>query len=164
MKLVLFCVAVFVCLSTNAHAAITCWYGPGGSSTGADDADPRYPANQVSSAGGPGVSSDYAWAYTVDGPPSECPKTLPESFNAAKTSSTTGLYLYTGPLTAVSGTLQLHSAHLAGYVVVVPCSGVKIDQAALTKLAGTSVTVTGRYTIAPKGGKFCATGFLSAQP
>ena len=163
MKITL-CAAAFLCLVTHAHAAITCWYGPGRNFTGADDADSRYPQNQVSPAGGPGVSSDYTWAYTVDGNPSECPKMLPKNFDSAKSDTTTGIYLYTGPLTTVGSALHLTSPHLGGgYVVVVPCKGASYDTTALARLPGQALTVTGRYNLTPKGGKFCATGFIAPQ-
>jgi hypothetical protein len=162
MKSIVFCAALLGFSAVNAQAAYTCWYNPSGQLTGPDGADPRFPVNQVTVGGGPGVSTDYSWGYTQDGAPSDCPKTLPANFNAAQSKDRTGVYLYTGKLTAAPGqptSLQVPTPG-GGYVTIVPCIPGTYDPTALARLAGKIVTVSGRYSISSSGGKFCATGFV----
>ncbi len=163
MRRLVFCAVLLGFSAASAQAAITCWYDPNGHLTGPDDADPRFPVNQVTAGGGPGVSTDYSWGYTQDGAPSDCPKALPANFNAAQSNGRTGVYLYTGKLTAAPGGAGQPGLRVpipgGGYVTIVPCIPGTYDPKALARLAGQIVTVSGRFSISPTGGKFCATGF-----
>lgn len=167
MKTAVFCVVSLAVsmVSVAAEAApasapeqdasgFTCWYDPGGHYTGADSADPRFPARQVTRGT---TGGDYSYGFTFAGPSTNCPRQLPPDFYTQPP-----VYLLRGKLSAIQNrhshatVLLLHDEISNSDYGLTKCAKTSFNPNTMSRYVGKSVLVTGVYD----GGAFCPTGFM----
>lgn len=135
-------------------SGFTCWFDAAGRYTGADSADTRFPARQVTRGTSGG---DQSYGFTFAGPSTNCPRQLPPDFYTQPP-----VYLLRGKLSAIQNkrshatVLLVHDEESDSDYALSKCAGIRFDPNAMARYTGKSVLVTGVYN----GGAFCATGFM----